>query len=63
MIVSLPAPLNSPSFLMGVIIFIVASILLYTSKIPLSVWTTVVGVLLGYYFGYHYGQYVLRRGG
>jgi hypothetical protein len=60
---SLPAPLNSPSFLMGVVIFIVASVLLYTSKIPLSVWTTVVGVLLGYYFGYHYGQYVLRRGG
>jgi len=60
---SLPAPLNSPSFLMGVIIFIVASILLYTSKIPLSAWTTVLGVLLGYYFGYHYGQYVLRRGG
>jgi hypothetical protein len=61
--VSLPAPLSSPSFLMGVIIFIVASVLLYTSKIPLSVWTTVLGVLLGYYFGYHYGQYVLRRGG
>ena len=61
---SLPAPLSNPNLFIGLVIFVVASILLYTGKIPLSAWTTIVGVLLGYYFGYQYGQHVLRsRGG
>ena len=41
----------------------VASILLYTGKIPLSAWTTIVGVLLGYYFGYQYALMEVRRRG
>jgi len=59
---SLPAPLSSPNLFIGLVIFVVASILLYLGRIPLSAWTTIVGVLLGYYFGYQHGQYVLRRG-
>jgi len=59
---SLPAPLNNSDLFIGLIIFIVASILLFTNKIPLSVWTSVVGVLLGYYFGYKRGV-IESRGG
>ena len=61
---SLPAPLNNPNLFIGLVIFIVASILLDLGRIPLSAWTTIVGVLLGYYFGYLHGQYIQRsRGG
>ena len=61
---SLPAPLSNPNLFIGLVIFIVASILLYTGKIPLSAWTTIVGVLLGYYFGYQYAlMEAKRRGG
>ena len=59
---SLPAPLSNPNLFIGLIIFIVASILLYINKIPLSVWTGIVGVLLGYYFGYQHGVYVQKSG-
>jgi len=59
---SLPAPLSSPNLFIGLVIFVVASILLYTNKIPLSVWTTIIGVLLGYYFGYQHGVYVQKSG-
>jgi len=57
----LPAPLNNPNLFIGLVIFVVASVLLYLGRIPLSAWTTIVGVLLGYYFGYQYGQRVLRN--
>jgi len=60
---SLPAPLNNPNFFIGLVIFAVASILLYTGKIPLSAWTTIVGVLLGYYFGYQHALLKARRTG
>jgi len=61
---SLPAPLSNPNLFIGLVIFVVASILLYTGKIPLSAWTTIVGVLLGYYFGYQYAlMEAKRRGG
>jgi len=60
---SLPAPLSNPNLFIGLVIFIVASILLYTGKIPLSAWTTIVGVLLGYYFGYQYALMEARRRG
>jgi len=59
---SLPAPLNSPNLFIGLVIFVVASILLYLGKIPLSAWTTIVGVLLGYYFGYQHGVSVSKGG-
>ncbi len=59
---SLPAPLNNSDLFIGLIMFIVASILLFTNKIPLSVWTSIVGVLLGYYFGYKQGVSVSRGG-
>jgi hypothetical protein len=58
---SLPAPLNNPNLFIGLVIFIVASILLYLGKLPLSAWTTIVGVLLGYYFGYQYALMEVRR--
>jgi len=60
---SLPAPLSNPNLFIGLVIFVVASILLYTGKIPLSAWTTIVGVLLGYYFGYQYALMEVRRRG
>jgi hypothetical protein len=60
---SLPAPLNNPNLFIGLVIFIVASILLYLGKLPLSAWTTIVGVLLGYYFGYQYALMEVRRRG
>jgi len=60
---SLPAPLSNPNLFIGLVIFVVASILLYTGKIPLSAWTTIVGVLLGYYFGYQYALLKERRTG
>jgi len=60
---SLPAPLSNPNLFIGLVIFVVASILLYTGKIPLSAWTTIVGVLLGYYFGYQYALMEVRRTG
>jgi len=60
---SLPAPLSNPNLFIGLVIFVVASILLYTGKIPLSAWTTIVGVLLGYYFGYQYALLKVRRRG
>ncbi len=59
---SLPAPLNNSDLFIGLIMFIVASILLFTNKIPLSVWTSIVGVLLGYYFGYKQGVSVQKSG-
>jgi hypothetical protein len=60
---SLPAPLNNPNLFIGLVIFIVASVLLYLGRIPLSAWTTIVGVLLGYYFGYQYALMEARRRG
>jgi len=60
---SLPAPLSNPNLFIGLVIFIVASILLYLGRIPLSAWTTIVGVLLGYYFGYQYALMEARRRG
>jgi len=61
---SLPAPLSNPNLFIGLVIFIVASILLYLGKLPLSAWTTIVGVLLGYYFGYQHAlMEAKRRGG
>ena len=60
---SLPAPLSNPNLFIGLVIFVVASILLYTGKIPLSAWTTIVGVLLGYYFGYQHALMEVRRRG
>jgi len=59
---SLPTPLNNSDLFIGLIMFIVASILLFTNKIPLSVWTSITGVLLGYYFGYKHGVSESRGG-
>jgi len=59
---SLPAPLNNPNLFIGLVIFIVASILLYLGKLPLSAWTTIVGVLLGYYFGYQHALLKQKSG-
>jgi len=60
---SLPAPLSNPNLFIGLVIFIVTSVLLYLGRIPLSAWTTIVGVLLGYYFGYQYALMEVRRRG
>lgn len=43
--------LLTPTFIIALTIFTGTSILLYEGKIPLPLYTWVLGALLGYYFG------------
>ncbi|MEM3794327.1 MAG: hypothetical protein QW429_00480 [Thermoprotei archaeon] len=51
------------TFLVAIILIAVLSLLLYTKNIPLEVFTAIIGVIVGYYFGYHSATIMYRRHG